>query len=154
MWHCPFKALCKSFKNGTAVRLTQRSIILQGDWLSAVWYCGELFMKNLTKIENILTHWSVAQADSNDEQNWRSKISLECHLNRIWKSHMTPFQVRIGRLCYTVIKEMKWYHELLYNSCSISVSSLHLISFLTVYCISYNIIQYRKLIFYEIKIVI
>ena len=31
-----------------------------------------------TKIENILTHWSVAKAGWNDEKNWRSKISLKC----------------------------------------------------------------------------
>ena len=29
------------------------------------------------QIENILTHWSVAQASSDDEKNWRSKILLE-----------------------------------------------------------------------------
>ena len=28
--------------------------------------------------ENILIHWSVAQTGSNDENNWRSKISLDC----------------------------------------------------------------------------
>ena len=26
----------------------------------------------------MLTHWSVAQAGSNDEKNWRSKLSLDC----------------------------------------------------------------------------
>ena len=36
-------------------------------------------MFDLTKIENILTHGSVAQAGSNyEEKNWRSKISLDC----------------------------------------------------------------------------
>ena len=37
-------------------------------------YLGE----NETKFENILTHWSVAQASSNYEKNWGSKISLDC----------------------------------------------------------------------------
>ena len=32
----------------------------------------------LTKIKNILTHWSVAQAGLIDEENWRQKISLDC----------------------------------------------------------------------------
>ena len=36
-------------------------------------YLGE----NETKNETILTHWSVAQACSNDEKNWGSKISLD-----------------------------------------------------------------------------
>ena len=30
--------------------------------------------ENETKFENILTHWSVVQAGSNDEKNWGSKI--------------------------------------------------------------------------------
>ena len=34
--------------------------------------------QNETKNETILTHWSVAQAASNDEKNWGSKISLDC----------------------------------------------------------------------------
>ena len=37
-------------------------------------YLGE----NETKFENILTHWSVDQAGSNDEKNKGSKISLDC----------------------------------------------------------------------------
>ena len=40
-------------------------------------YLGE----NETKNENILTRWSVAQASSNDEKNWGSKISLDCPFN-------------------------------------------------------------------------
>ena len=38
----------------------------------------EYLSENQTKIENILTHWSVAQAGSNGELNWRLKISLDC----------------------------------------------------------------------------
>ena len=35
--------------------------------------------KQLSKIVNILTHWSVAQAGGrNDENNWRPKILLDC----------------------------------------------------------------------------
>ena len=66
-------------------------------WLPAVWYSGEIdsalyhtvvrltqrsnipwkiISKNLTKLENILTHWSVAQAGSNDEK-------LDCPFNLI-----------------------------------------------------------------------
>ena len=29
------------------------------------------------QMENIWIHWSVAQVGSNNEQNWRSKISLD-----------------------------------------------------------------------------
>ena len=35
-----------------------------------------------TNIENILTHWSVTQTGSNEEKNWRSKISLDCPFNK------------------------------------------------------------------------
>ena len=57
--------------------LTLHNIILQGTWLRAVYYCAEL-RKNTnisgeTKNETILTHWSVAQAGSNDEKNWGRK---------------------------------------------------------------------------------
>ena len=38
----------------------------------------EYLSENETKIENILTHWSVAQAGSNDGNNWGLKISLDC----------------------------------------------------------------------------
>ena len=37
-------------------------------------YLGE----NETKNKNILTHRSVAQAGSNDEKVWGTKISLDC----------------------------------------------------------------------------
>ena len=37
----------------------------------------------ITKIENVLTHWSVAQAGSNDEKKWRSKISLDCPFKKV-----------------------------------------------------------------------
>ena len=38
----------------------------------------QITLQILTKIENILTHWSVDKAGSNDEKNWGSKISLDC----------------------------------------------------------------------------
>ena len=38
-------------------------------------YLSEIL--TLILIKNSLTHWSVAQAGSNDEKNWRSKISLD-----------------------------------------------------------------------------
>ena len=41
-------------------------------------YLGEIE----TKTENILTHWLVTQTSSNDEKNWRLKISLDCPFNR------------------------------------------------------------------------
>ena len=59
-------------------------------WLPWVWYPGESVFsilkyeylgENGPKFENILTHWSVAQASSNDEKNWGSKISLDCPFN-------------------------------------------------------------------------
>ena len=53
--------------------LTPRSIILRGDY-EKYEYLGE----NETKFENILNHWSVAQAGSTDAKNWGSKISLDC----------------------------------------------------------------------------
>ena len=37
--------------------------------------------ENETKNEITLSHWSVAQAGSNDEKNWGSKISLDCPSN-------------------------------------------------------------------------
>ena len=37
--------------------------------------------KTKPKKENILTHWSEAQAGSNDEKSWVLKISLDCPFN-------------------------------------------------------------------------
>ena len=45
----------------------------------------EYLSENQTKIENILTQLSEAQAGSNDELNWRSKISLDCPFNLVLK---------------------------------------------------------------------
>ena len=63
-----------------------------------LWYSS--FGDAVTQIENILTYWSVAQAGSNDQQKWRSKISLNCPFNRLnvtkckanvqlWRVHKT-----------------------------------------------------------------
>ena len=41
----------------------------------------EYLSEKETKNQTILTHWSVAQAGSNDEKNWWLKISLDCPLN-------------------------------------------------------------------------
>ena len=49
--------------DSTQYRVTLRSIILRGDCEKF-----EYLSENETKNENILTHWSVAQADSNDEK--------------------------------------------------------------------------------------
>ena len=52
-----------------------------------VWNPGESLFSTLkfeylseisTKIEFFLTHWWVTQTGSNEEKNWRSKISLDC----------------------------------------------------------------------------
>ena len=58
----------------TTQNLTLRSMILRRTSEKLGKYLGENEMKN----ENILTHWSVAQAGLNDEKNWGSKISLDC----------------------------------------------------------------------------
>ena len=58
----------------TAQNLTLRSIILRGT-LETYEYLG--------KNETILTHWSVAQAGSNDDKNWGLKIWLDCPFKKI-----------------------------------------------------------------------
>ena len=45
----------------------------------------EYLGKNETKNETLLTHWSAAQAGSNDEKNWGSKISLDCPFKTVQK---------------------------------------------------------------------
>ena len=50
--------------------LTPRSIILRGDSEKF-----EYLSEDETKKENILTHWSVAQAGSNDETSYRGRKS-------------------------------------------------------------------------------
>ena len=49
-------------------------------------YLGE----NETKIENVLTCWSVAQIGSNDDTKWGSKISLDYPFNK-WDFGQGPF---------------------------------------------------------------
>ena len=82
-------------------------MILRGTWPCAVWYCAELdsaqydtarkkyeFLgENETKNETILTHWSVGQAGSNDEQNWGSKISLDCPFKLIWRNDIFECEI-------------------------------------------------------------
>ena len=67
MLDCPLKKDTEksldSAQYDTAQNLTQRSIILRGT-LKKFEYLG----KNETEFENILTHWSVAQAGLNDEK--------------------------------------------------------------------------------------
>ena len=48
------------------------------DWFFRCIFEFEYLGENETEFENILTHWSVAQAGSNDDKNWGSKISLDC----------------------------------------------------------------------------
>ena len=60
--------------------MTLHSIILRGTSVKYE-YLGE----NETKNENILTHWSVDQAGSNDEKNLGSIISLDCPFNIVVK---------------------------------------------------------------------
>ena len=59
-------------------------MILQG--VSFLTLKSEQLGEILTKIQNILNHWSVAQAGSYEEKNWRSKILLDCPFKRI-KGH-------------------------------------------------------------------
>ena len=54
-------------------------MILHGVGIFDIIVNFEYLRENETKFENILTHWSVAQAGSNDEKKklgW--KISLDC----------------------------------------------------------------------------
>ena len=41
----------------------------------------------------MLTHWSVAKAGSNDETNWRSKISLDCPFK------LNEFEKWVWKMC-------------------------------------------------------
>ena len=59
--------------------LTPRGMIPQGVSFFATKI--RILSENLTKIENILTCWSVAQIDSNKEKNERPKISFYCPFN-------------------------------------------------------------------------
>ena len=72
----------------TARNLTQRRIILRRT-SKKFEYLGE----NETEFENILTHWSVAQAGSNDEKNWGSKISLDCPFK-------PGMRIRLNSICF------------------------------------------------------
>ena len=66
-WYCAELSLqillIDSAQYDTVRNLTPRSLIL-GEDSEKFEYLGE----NESKNENILTHWSVAQADSNDEK--------------------------------------------------------------------------------------
>ena len=61
----------------TAQNLTLLTMLLRGT-SEKYEYLGE----NETKNQTILTHWSVAQAGSNDENNRRLKILLDCPFKR------------------------------------------------------------------------
>ena len=75
LWHYPFKGLCTHFKNWS---LTPRG----HECHTHLRFLRKLILtrRNLNKNRRYFTHWSVAQAGSND--NWRSKISLDCPLRR------------------------------------------------------------------------
>ena len=79
--YCPLKKDTEkshySAQYHTARNLTPRSMILRGTSEKL-----ECLGENETKKENILTRWPVAQAGSNDEKSWGSKISLDCPFNR------------------------------------------------------------------------
>ena len=47
-------------------------------------------------MENILTHWSVAQLGWNGEQNWRSKISLDCPFKLLYNVNYSIVCVQGG----------------------------------------------------------
>ena len=57
--------------------MTPRSIILRGTQEKYEYLGG-----NETKNQTVLTHLAVAQAGSNDEKNWGSKILLDCPFNK------------------------------------------------------------------------
>ena len=98
----PLKRIQKS-------HLTRRSTILCRTWLRAVWYCEELrkklniSAKTTPKTKPLLTHWSVAQAGSNDEKNWKLKISLDCpfkkHQNYMKQINYKPWHCTSTWLC-------------------------------------------------------
>ena len=92
-----------------AIRLT---FLLLKDWLSEQLYprkcfvLREMWRQKRTKQENILTHWSVVQAGSNDERNCRSKISLYCPFKHIIlipsNKHIIAITVPVaGRICFS-----------------------------------------------------
>ena len=56
---------------------------MQYDTAWSQFFTTKIRGKTETIKENILTHWSVAQAGSHDEKNWRSKILLDCPFERI-----------------------------------------------------------------------
>ena len=60
--------------DSTQYTVTPCSMILRGVNFEKLEHLGEIS----TKIKTILTHYSLAQAGSNYEKNWGSKISLDC----------------------------------------------------------------------------
>ena len=82
VWYCKE---CDSAQYDTARNVTPRSMILCEAWLCAVSYRVEIWKIRISRWkrhqkETISTHWSVAQAGSNDEKNGESKILLDCPL--------------------------------------------------------------------------
>ena len=62
-----------------------------------IFYAKIQMSENQTKIENILTHWSVAQAGSNGEKNWRSNLTLPLkarHAHVLAYSALCPMPLR------------------------------------------------------------
>ena len=119
LWHCPFKHLYKSFKKwpltlrsiewlcavlycaelesvqyDTAQNLTPPSMILCRVNLEKLEYL-EYLCENETKYENILTHYSVARADSNYKKGRKSCLAVL--LQRIQKCHLTTHSNQILR---------------------------------------------------------
>ena len=90
-----------SFKKDTEKSLDSAQYDTVQNWLRAVWYCAELRKKlNISgkttpKTKPLLTHWSVAQAGSNDEKNWKLKILLDCpfknHQNYMKQRNYKPW---------------------------------------------------------------
>ena len=102
--------LIDSAQYDTVRNLTPRSLIL-GEDSEKFEYLGE----NESKNENILTHWSVAQADSNDEKTGGRKS--------LWNILLTRFLLP---------KKRRWYngeHSCLpSNTCAISIPDLFVIA--------------------------
>ena len=80
----------------TVRRLTLRSMILRRDSEKF-----EYLSENETKIKNILTQWSVTQAGSNDDKNWRPKISLDCPFKGTVSQDWRKLLILSLGICYT-----------------------------------------------------
>ena len=85
MWHCPLSGLSKSFKKWLLTWLTQRSMILRGDWLSAVWYCGETDLVQYDTAGRFLRTIQTTQRNLNQNRKYFNPVSQWPRLVRMMK---------------------------------------------------------------------